>query len=192
MGIFRCHGNVCYIVLIDAIFCKVHSIDPSNVCITFERNRLRIDDFRKSEKIVCFLWRYESGDIDLDLNPILTKKLCHGTQSRVHLLSKFQKDWTSPVACRAFKDGQTYKQSDRQTDRGDQYTLQKSTILQSNKKKINIKFGKPQWPCELRKWEKHTSCNFLSRPPPPPHRHRKGDLIVPEDEYHLHLSIASL
>ena len=55
MGIFRCHGNVCHIFLIYAIFCKVHSIDPSNMCITFEKNRLRIDDFRKSKKIVCFL-----------------------------------------------------------------------------------------------------------------------------------------
>ena len=54
-GVFRCHGNVRYVFLIDAIFCKVHSIGPSNMCINFEKNRLRIDDFRKSEKIVCFL-----------------------------------------------------------------------------------------------------------------------------------------
>ena len=50
MGIFRCHGNVRYVDLIDAIFCKVHSIGPSNMCINFEKNRLIIDDFRKSEK----------------------------------------------------------------------------------------------------------------------------------------------
>ena len=55
MGIFRYHGNVRYVFLIDAIFGKVHSIGPSNMCIKFEKNRLRIDDFRKSEKIVCFL-----------------------------------------------------------------------------------------------------------------------------------------
>ena len=55
MGIFRCHGNVRYVFMIDAIFCKVHSIGPSNMCIIFEKNRLRIDDLRKSEKIVCFL-----------------------------------------------------------------------------------------------------------------------------------------
>ena len=65
MGIFRCHRNVCYIVLIDAIFCKVHSIDPSNMCITFERNRLRIDECRKSEKIVCFLWRHVAPKLDV-------------------------------------------------------------------------------------------------------------------------------
>ena len=57
-GIFRCHGNVRYIFLIDAIFGRVHNIGPCNMCINFEKNRLRIDDFRKSEKIVCFLWRH--------------------------------------------------------------------------------------------------------------------------------------
>ena len=50
MGIFRCHGNVRYVFLIE-----VHSIGSSNMCFKFEKNRLRIDDFRKSEKIVCFL-----------------------------------------------------------------------------------------------------------------------------------------
>ena len=50
MGMFRCHGNVRYVFLIDAIVCKVHSIGPSNMCIHFEKNRLRIDDFRKSGK----------------------------------------------------------------------------------------------------------------------------------------------
>ena len=56
---------------------------------------------------------YKNGDLDLDLNPNFTKKLCQGTWTRVHQLYKFQKDRTSIVACRAFKDGQT----DRQTDR---------------------------------------------------------------------------
>ena len=53
-GDFRCHGNVRYVFLIDAIFCKVHSIGTSNMCINFEKNRLRIDDFRKSEKLYVF------------------------------------------------------------------------------------------------------------------------------------------
>ena len=65
MGIFRCHGNVRYVFLIDANFCKVHSIDPSNMCINFDRNRLRIDDFRKSEKIVCFFWRHVAQKRDV-------------------------------------------------------------------------------------------------------------------------------
>ena len=30
--------------------CKVHSIGPSNMCIHFEKNRLTIDDLKKSEK----------------------------------------------------------------------------------------------------------------------------------------------
>ena len=55
MGIFRCQGNVCCVFLIDAFFCKVHSIDPSNMCIHFKKNRLTIDDFMKSEKSYVFL-----------------------------------------------------------------------------------------------------------------------------------------
>ena len=44
---------------------------------------------------------------------------------------KNQDDRSSGVACTSRTDGQTGKQTNRQTDRGDQYTLQKSTILQS-------------------------------------------------------------
>ena len=47
-GGFSYHGNVCYVFLIDAIFCKVHRIGPSNMCIHFEKNRLRIDYFHYS------------------------------------------------------------------------------------------------------------------------------------------------
>ena len=54
MGLFRCHGNVRYVCLIDTTLCNVHSIGPSNMCIHFEKNRLRIDDFRKSEKSCVF------------------------------------------------------------------------------------------------------------------------------------------
>ena len=93
MGGFRCQGNVRYAFRIDAIFCKVHSIGPSNMCIHFEKNRLRIDDFKKSEKksYVFFYvvqkraktWRrmlnllksygplcdfHKSDDLDLDLD----------------------------------------------------------------------------------------------------------------------------
>ena len=53
--------------------------------------------------------------LTLTLTPILPKKLCQGTWARVHQLYKFQKDRTSIVACRAFKDGQTDRQTDRQT-----------------------------------------------------------------------------
>ena len=45
-GNFRCHGNVCYIFPINAIFCKLHRIGPSNMCVNFEKNRLNIDDFK--------------------------------------------------------------------------------------------------------------------------------------------------
>ena len=47
-GVFGCHGNICYVILI--IFCKVHSICPINVCINFEINRYKIDEFRKHAK----------------------------------------------------------------------------------------------------------------------------------------------
>ena len=50
MGIFRCQGNVRYVFLIDAIYCRVHSIGPSN----FEKNRLRIDDLKKGKKSYVF------------------------------------------------------------------------------------------------------------------------------------------
>ena len=53
-GGVRCHGNVGYIFLIDVMFCKVHRIGPINMCVHFERNRLRIEDFRKSEKSYVF------------------------------------------------------------------------------------------------------------------------------------------
>ena len=63
--IFRFHGNVRYVLVIDTIFCNVHSIGQSNMCINFEKNRLRIDDFKKSEKIVCFLWRHVAQKRDV-------------------------------------------------------------------------------------------------------------------------------
>ena len=31
-GVLRCHGNKCYVILIDAVLCMVHSIGPINVC----------------------------------------------------------------------------------------------------------------------------------------------------------------
>ena len=46
IGIFRCHGHVCYMFLIDAIYCKRYVIDPSNMCVNFENDRLTIDDYR--------------------------------------------------------------------------------------------------------------------------------------------------
>ena len=89
---------------------------------------------------------HKSGDLDLDLYPIFTKTICQGPWTRIHHMSKFQKDWTTGVACTSRNYGQTNKQTDRQTDRqtnrGDQYTLQKSTILQSNKPRWPIYFAK--------------------------------------------------
>ena len=41
-GNCRCHGNVCYVFRINAVFCKLHRIGPSNMCINFENNRLQL------------------------------------------------------------------------------------------------------------------------------------------------------
>ena len=49
-GVFGCHGNTCYVILIGAILCMIHSIGPINVCTDFEINRYKIDKFRKHEK----------------------------------------------------------------------------------------------------------------------------------------------
>ena len=56
-GVFRCHGNICYVIFVNACFCKVHSIGPINVCANFKINRYGIDEFRKL-KIICFIRRH--------------------------------------------------------------------------------------------------------------------------------------
>ena len=71
-------------------------------------------DFRfKSYGPLCDC--YKSGDLDLDLNPNLTKKLYRVTWTWVHQLYKFQKDRTSGVAC-TIANRRTDKQTNRQTD----------------------------------------------------------------------------
>ena len=55
-GVFRCHENICYVIFIDACFCKVHSIGQINVCINFEINMYKIDEFRKHAKISYVLF----------------------------------------------------------------------------------------------------------------------------------------
>ena len=73
-------------------------------------------DFRfKSYGILCDF--YKSGDLDLDLNPNLTKKLWRRTWTRIHQLYKFQRDRPSGVTCTSRTDGQTNRQTNRQTDR---------------------------------------------------------------------------
>ena len=57
-GICGCHGNICYVILINASFCKVHNIGAIDVRTNFEINRYKIDEFRKHAKIVCFIWRH--------------------------------------------------------------------------------------------------------------------------------------
>ena len=46
------------------VFLKIHGIGPSNMCIHFEKNRLRIDDFRKSEKNRMFSLTSRSAKTD--------------------------------------------------------------------------------------------------------------------------------
>ena len=105
---------------------------------------------------------HKSGDLDLDFYPISKKINLEGPWTRLHQLSKYQYDRSTGVACTSRTDGQTDRQTDKQTDRqtvvtnilcknlrfckvtnrGDQYTLQKSTILQSNKPRWPIYFAK--------------------------------------------------
>ena len=54
-GVFGCHGNTCYVILIGAIFYMIYSIGPINVCTDFEINRYKIDVVRKYAKIVFYL-----------------------------------------------------------------------------------------------------------------------------------------
>ena len=100
---------------------------------------------------------YKSGDLDLDLYPIFTQKIYQGPWNWVHQLSKFQKNWANGVACTSCNYGQTDKQTDRQTNRGDQYTLQKSTILQSNERALRecilCKIGLTDWVVYLVDWQ---------------------------------------
>ena len=56
------------------------------------------------------------------------KKFCIVACLEDIFCKKNQDDRTSGAACRAFEDGQT----NRQTDRGDQYTFRKSKISKSN------------------------------------------------------------
>ena len=44
-GNFRCHGNVCYVFRINPFFLQITS-DRSKQYVNFEKNRLKIDDFR--------------------------------------------------------------------------------------------------------------------------------------------------
>ena len=55
MGVFGCHENTCYVILIGTFICMTHIIGPINVCTAFEISRYKIDEFRKHAKIVCFI-----------------------------------------------------------------------------------------------------------------------------------------
>ena len=53
-GVFGCHGNIYYVVLINAFLQGTYY--RSNQCVTnFEINPYKIDEFRKHAKIVCFI-----------------------------------------------------------------------------------------------------------------------------------------
>ena len=54
-GVFGCHGNMCYVICIGAIFYIIYSTGQINVCTDFEINRLRIDEVRKYATIVYFI-----------------------------------------------------------------------------------------------------------------------------------------
>ena len=108
---------------------------------------------------------HKSGDLDLDFYPISKKFIVGRTWTRIHHMSKNQADRSSGVACTSRTDGQTNKQTDRQTavtnilcknlrfckvtsrqtNRGDQYTFRKSKISKSNKQ-TDTHTDRPRWP----------------------------------------------
>ena len=51
-GIFGCHENICYVILINAFVLQSTWYKGP---INFEINRYKIDEFRKHAKIVCFI-----------------------------------------------------------------------------------------------------------------------------------------
>ena len=84
---------------------------------------------------------HKSGDLDLPFIRFSKKKIVQGPWSRRHILSK--KSGRSDNRCGLYiAKRQTYRQTDKQTNRGDQYTLRKSEISQSNKRHWPIYFAK--------------------------------------------------
>ena len=57
-GVFGCHGNTCYVILIGTVFCMIHNIgqiNAMNACTDFEINRYKIDEVTKYANIVFYL-----------------------------------------------------------------------------------------------------------------------------------------
>ena len=79
-GVFGCHANTCYVILIGAIFDMLHSIGPINVCTDFEINPYKIDEVRKYAKIVFYLTSCVMGTTTL-LIRILTRNILKLTRS---------------------------------------------------------------------------------------------------------------
>ena len=59
-GIFGCNENICNVILINGLFCKVHSTGPINVCANFEINRYKINLENLQKSYVLFeLYTYK-------------------------------------------------------------------------------------------------------------------------------------
>ena len=61
-GVFGCHENTCYVIVIGAIFYMLYNIGPINVCTDLDINRYKIDEVRKYAKIVFYLIYFTSHD----------------------------------------------------------------------------------------------------------------------------------
>ena len=85
---------------------------------------------------LCIFFKfYKSGDLDLAFYQIFKKKLLQGPRTGIHRLSN--KSGRSDQRCGLYiakgqTNKETRKQTSKQTNRGDQYTLRKSEISQSN------------------------------------------------------------
>ena len=55
MGVFGCHGNTCYVILIGAFFCMIHSTGPIN-CVPILRSiGTKLTNLENMQRIVFYL-----------------------------------------------------------------------------------------------------------------------------------------
>ena len=51
MGYLIAMEKLCDVIWVNALFCKVHSIDPINVCTNFEINQYKIVNLENMHKL---------------------------------------------------------------------------------------------------------------------------------------------
>ena len=54
-GIFGCHENMCYVILINAFLCKVHITGTINVCTIFRTIDTKLTNLENMQKSYVYL-----------------------------------------------------------------------------------------------------------------------------------------